>query len=166
MNRFLMPSFYCILGMLILLSESRAYSLGLGIVLGGPTGVSLKSNPGGRTAIDGAFALSGNKLTLQAHYIKHHSRLVYYGFGARMKMDMEQEQKDYTNHSSLAAKGVKKGDGDGDDLGLGDIYGRAPVGVRMFIEQIEVFGEGALLMKFVPSTSFSIEIALGARVYF
>lgn len=149
----------------LLLTEQRAYSLGLGIVIGGPTGISLKSQPRGATAIDGAVALSGDRLTLQSQYIKHHSRLVYYGLGARLKLNLEQDKNEYTSYSSLSAKGDDNGD-DNDSLGLGDVYGRAPLGIRAFFDQIEVFGEGALLMQFIPSTRFSVDIAIGARVYF
>ena len=147
---------------LILLPENKAHGIGLGIVLGGPTGISLKNHAGGRTAIDGAIALS-KKLTLQAQYIIHHSRLVYYGIGGRIKLDLAQEEKNFTKYTLLAAQG------DGEDeggLGLGDVYARAPIGARVFVERsIELFGEGALLMKLSPSTSFSIEVAIGARVY-
>ena len=162
----ILPIFYGILSATLLCTESNAYGLGLGIVLGGPTGISLKSNPRGRSAIDGALALSNNKLTLQSQYIKHHSKLVYYGIGARLKLNLEQNEKEYTSsYSTLSAKGDKDQE-DEDSLGLGDLYARAPLGVRVFVEEIEIFGEGALLMKLVPSTSFSIEVALGARVYF
>lgn len=147
MDKLIKRALCLVIGVLIFLnSESQAYSLGLGIVLGGPTGISLKAKPGGRNSIDGAIGLS-DRLTLQGHYVIHHDRYLYYGIGARLR---------------LASDDNDNGKDDNDMA----IYARAPLGLRYFIDRIELFGEAAILMRLTPSTDLSIDLAAGIRYYF
>ncbi len=124
---------------------------GLGIILGEPTGISLKKWTGSRTAIDGAVAWSfSNKdsLHLHADYLVHNFNLievekgrlpVYFGLGARFKLE------DRTKFG-----------------------GRIPVGVSYIFEDvsIDIFVELVPMFDLVPDTDFKIAGGIGIRYYF
>ncbi|MDK2976370.1 MAG: hypothetical protein PWP06_845, partial [Candidatus Marinimicrobia bacterium] len=72
----------------------KAEGLGLGIILGEPTGLSGKMWMGGNTAVDAAAAWSfgdNGALHLHADYLFHKNDLMefaslYYGLGAKVKL--------------------------------------------------------------------------------
>ena len=133
------------------LADNRPF--GLGIVIGEPTGLSLKSWLSERNAIDGAIAWSvegDNDLQLQADYVFHNFDLItvekgkfplYFGIGVRFAF---RENKD-------------------DRLGL-----RIPVGLDYIFagERFDAFLEIVPVMDLVPDTDFDLEGAIGARYFF
>jgi len=145
---------YClqILPFLLILGLSSSYAqgkFGLGIILGEPTGVSAKVWMSGSTAVDGAIAWSfANKSALHIHadFLIHNydifSKVVplYYGIGGRIKFRE-------------------------DDTRIGV---RVPVGVAYDIPstQIDLFLEIVPLLNLNPSTSFTMNGAIGGRFYF
>ena len=122
---------------------------GLGIILGEPTGISAKVWMSGATAIDGAVAWSfANESAFHIHadFLIHNfdvfSKVVplYYGIGGRIKFRDNETR-----------------------LGV-----RIPVGVAYDIPstQIDLFLEIVPLLNLNPSTSFTLNGAIGGRFYF
>ena len=122
---------------------------GLGIILGEPTGISAKVWMSGATAIDGAVAWSfANESAFHIHadFLIHNfdvfSKVVplYYGIGGRIKF--------WDNETRLGV--------------------RIPVGVAYDIPstQIDLFLEIVPLLNLNPSTSFTLNGAIGGRFYF
>ena len=135
----------------VLYSQDRG--LGLGIILGEPTGISVKSWTGSTTAFQGAVAWSFTNtgaLHIHADYIFHDFHLleidgagklpVYYGIGARVKFR--------TDDTRL---GVRV------PLGIGYLLQTAPV---------DFFFEIVPILNLIPSSSFTINAAIGARYFF
>lgn len=131
---------------------------GVGIIVGEPTGFSVKKWIGKDRAIDGAAAwsLSGDhSLQIHADYLFHNFDLirpgningrlpVYFGIGGRTSFNDSSH-----NHDTLV--GVR--------LPVGISYLPAKAPVEMFIEL-------APIMDIVPSTDLEISAALGIRYYF
>jgi len=125
--------------------------LGLGFMVGEPTGISFKKWVGSTTAIDGAVAWSfsgQDSLHLHADYLVHNfdmikverGRLpVYFGLGARLKLE------------------------DRTKFGV-----RIPIGVCYLFEKatLDVFFELVPIFDLVPDTGFGISGSIGIRYYF
>jgi len=125
--------------------------VGLGVIIGEPTGLSAKFWTSERTAVDAAVAWSfyaPPRFHIQSNFLMHNYDLfsvgsgelpLYYGAGA------------FIAFSS--------------DLGLGL---RAPVGVAYHFEDVpvEIFGEIAPGISFLPETKFYFGGGTGARYYF
>ena len=125
--------------------------LGAGIIVGEPTGISLKYWTGESTAFDGAIAWSFGKkdaMHLHADMLFHNNELIsvsqgslpiYYGIGVRVRMEDESK------------------------LGV-----RIPVGLAyQFVEApFDIFLEIVPLLDLVPSTDFGLNAAIGVRYFF
>ena len=130
---------------------SQEEGVGLGVILGEPTGVSFKTWLSKTQAIDAAAAWSfGNKSAFHLHadYLIHNWSLIrvdrsnipiYYGIGARLKFE--------------------------DDNRFGV---RFPVGITFFIREapIDFFLEIVPILNLAPATDFDLNAAIGARYYF
>ncbi|WP_440999959.1 hypothetical protein [Fodinibius sp. SL11] len=127
--------------------------LGIGFMIGEPTGLTAKSWTGGGNAIDVGVAWSFGRydaITLQADYLWHNysvfsdveqgSLPLYYGIGGRLVL------------------------GDKDSY----IGARVPIGLNYLFEDAPVglFIEAAPILNLAPSTEFDIDGTLGARFYF
>ena len=129
-------------------AQSRPGSTELGIILGEPTGISMKFWQTGSTAIDAAAAWSFGKnesVHLHATYLKHHPLeadrgilALYYGLGARTIM---------SNSAKLGA--------------------RIPVGLQYIMpdSRLSLFFEVAPIFDVMPSTSFGVNGGLGIRYF-
>lgn len=129
---------------------------GLGIILGEPTGLSLKQWVAANTAIDGAIAWSFGKhdaLHLHANYLVHNFKLfkveqgklpIYYGIGGRIKFEEN---------------------GTDEDTKIGV---RIPVGISYILANspLDIFLEIAPLLDLTPSTEFDLNGAVGIRYFF
>ncbi len=141
-----------ILMLVFIITFSTTYGqgkFGLGIILGEPTGISAKLWITGTTAIDGAVAWSfANKSAFHIHadFLIHNFGVfgkvvpLYYGIGGRIKF-----REDETR------------------LGV-----RIPVGVAYDIPStsIDLFLEIVPLLNLNPSTSFTLNSAIGGRFHF
>ena len=128
---------------------------GIGIILGEPTGVSVKTFTG-TNAFDAAAAWSfadKGGLHLHADYLFHNYSLIkvqsgklplYYGFGARLRF------RDKDRYS--------------DDLVLG---ARFPIGLSYEFTGLsaDLFFELVPILNVVPKTDFDLNGALGFRYY-
>lgn len=141
---------------LFLLAASFSYTqdrgLGVGAMLGEPTGVSLKAWTNANNAIDAGLAWSYYKspsLHLHADYLWHsfdviktNERIpIYYGVGGRLKFGKKDD-------SNLGVRGV---------FGVGYFLKSAPV---------DFFIEIAPILDLIPGTGFSMNGGIGARYFF
>ena len=137
-------------------AEPERNGLGVGVILGEPTGFSLKKWTGSTTAIDGGVAWSfskGSSFHIHADYLWHAfdaipgnvNLPVYYGIGGRLKATSTDNSGN--TGTRLGIRGV---------VGIDFIPERAP---------IDVFVEIAPVMDFVPSTDLGFNGGVGIRVW-
>ncbi len=134
--------------------------LGLGLIVGEPTGLSMKIWTSDEHAIDLAAAWSfsdNDSFQLHGDYLVHRYNVfkdekikgklpLYYGIGARLKLEDDDRGRD-----------------DDDTFGI-----RVPIGITYLFDQepIDVFAEIAPVLDLVPDTELDINVAIGARFYF
>jgi hypothetical protein len=146
MKRFL---FACMAWLLSLTLQAQDRSLGLGMILGEPTGFSAKIWTSPQMAIDAGIAWSFKETgypRVHADFLWHRDvwelergRLpLYYGVGAKLLMFSE--------------------------LGFGI---RVPVGIAYELDQspVDVFLELVPGLKLLPGTSLDLDLAVGARYF-
>ena len=142
-----------LLGLIFLPAVIKAQDsgIGLGIILGEPTGVSIKSWIGRREAFDVAVAWSfegEGAIHVHADYLFHNFRLFnvekgdlvfYYGIGARIKT------------ANKTQVGIRI------PLGLSYLFEKDP---------LEIFFELGPIMNVSPKTLFRMTTGVGIRYYF
>ncbi|MCA9727160.1 MAG: hypothetical protein KC729_05705 [Candidatus Eisenbacteria bacterium] len=126
-------------------------NLGLGIIAGEPTGISMKLWTSNRTALDGAVAWSFDEAVhLHADYLWHFfDRFdidegylpLYVGVGGRTQLH---------------------------DVGKDELGFRIPFGASYLFENapVDIFGEVAPVMNVAPDTELKAEGAIGVRYFF
>jgi hypothetical protein len=133
-------------------AKAQNKEFGIGIILGEPTGISLKKWFGGDSAIDGAVAWSFggvNSFHLHADYLHHNFNLfdvesgqlpIYFGIGFRFKAE-----------EPNATFGV-----------------RFPVGICYIFENspLDIFLELGPVLNLAPDMKFWFTGSIGARFYF
>lgn len=143
-------------------NPAAAGDFGLGVILGEPTGVSIKNWTSDRTAIDAAAAWSFTEnasFQLHADYLMHGSKWIkdesasvkvpyYFGIGARIKV---KDDNGRGRNSSDTLLGV-----------------RIPLGVTYLPKsgRFDLFLEVVPILDLVPATEFAVNAAIGARFYF
>lgn len=149
------------LSFLPLIGTAQDSGLGIGIIVGEPTGISLKKWTSATTAIDGAVAWAFDRNTsvqLHGDFLMHNFNLlktdvgrlpVYYGVGGRVKFDDERRRgRDTDRHTRV---GVRV------PVGMAYLFDRAPV---------DVFLEIVPILDLAPSSDFGLNAAIGARYFF
>jgi hypothetical protein len=148
---------------LLVMISTQAYAadqFGLGLILGEPTGLSVKYWLNDENAIDGAAAWSfsgNNSFQLHADYLWHNYDLidateapgklpVYYGVGARLRF-----KDDDRHHDDDIALGIRV------PLGVTCLFAKAP---------FDVFAEIAPILDLTPDADLELSAAIGARYYF
>ena len=150
-----------IIGLLLAVSSASARTeqpFGFGVIVGEPTGLSLKYWLDDEHAIDGAAAWSfseNDSFQLHGDYLIHNFELLgadelpcYYGLGARIKF--------------------RDSDGRGrneDDT----IFGiRFPLGITYLFDEVplDVFAELVPVLDVAPDADADINAAIGLRFYF
>lgn len=150
-----MKKYSLISGLVILFSvlsvNAQDKGFGLGIIIGEPTGLSVKYWTSSNSAFDGALAWSFvDEAAFHIHvdYLLHNFDLIkvpegrlplYYGIGGRIKA------------SDNARIGVRV------PVGLAYLFSGAPV---------DVFLEVVPILDLAPKTAFKINAAIGGRFYF
>ena len=133
------------------LLHAQDKKFGVGIILGEPTGFSLKYWLTGKTALDAGFAWSfvdENAFQIQADYLIHNFNLFnfpegklpfYFGIGGRIKFS--------------------------NDVKFGI---RVPLGIAWIFndETFDVFFEAVPILDILPETDFTIGAAIGGRYFF
>ena len=158
MKRILTPFLFAVLPFSALANDE---GLGIGLIAGTPTGLSMKYWTGKNAAIDAAaeWSTSGNdKFYIHADYLLHDYGLiqqtelkarlpVYYGIGIHVEF-----------------KEDVPGKGNDDDI----LAIRVPVGVSCLFtnSRFEVFAEIVPALELSPDTDLDINAAVGGRFYF
>jgi hypothetical protein len=146
---------------------AQSSGFGAGLILGEPTGISLKGWISEDRAIDGAVAWSlhsGSYISLHADYLFHNMDLIkinkgrlplYYGPGLRLRS--------WTGDRYWDRGGWHHYDGGRAGLGI-----RFPVGLDYLPEKtpVDVFLEIVPALDLVPETDFDITGAIGVRYWF
>lgn len=145
-----------------LLGKANAQSsgFGLGIMVGDPTGISGKYWLSGDRAADFglAWSLNGDYFHVHADYLFHNTSLIsvskgqlalYYGPGVRIRTWSKGKWEDH----------------DGSQVSFG---ARFPVGLDYMFDgaPVDCFLELAPSLDLVPSTTFDLDAAIGARYWF
>jgi hypothetical protein len=139
--------------LIALATGAPAGDVGLGVMVGEPTGLSLKVWSGTRTAFDAAAGWSLNEsdwIYVHGDYLWHRYDLqldapgalpFYFGIGARVLLH------------------------EGDDSKVGV---RVPLGLDYITRdhRFDIFLEVAPIVDLAPSTGFDVSGGLGARFYF
>lgn len=147
MKKLILISFAILLSLNAL---SQGSGLGLGLIIGEPTGLSAKIWTSEKTAVDAGVAWSfvdNGFLHLHADMLLHSFVIdvdkgqlpLYYGLGAKLVL--------------------------ANDLGLGI---RIPFGMAYLFESapIDIFIELVPVLDLIPATTFNFEGGIGARYYF
>lgn len=129
-------------------AQSRYSDTELGVILGEPTGLSLKLWQSNNSAFDAALAwsFSGNEAVhLHADYLRHNwldvesgSLALYYGIGGRVLL---------ADNSKLGA--------------------RIPVGLQYILPEtrLSLFFEVAPTLNLIPDTDFDVSGGMGIRFF-
>jgi len=137
--------------------------LGLGVIVGEPTGVSLKYWLSDERAFDAAAAWSfseNDSFQVHADYLIHNFDLinpgevtgklpVYYGVGGRLKLKNDNDGKGRNDDDALL--GIRF------PLGITYLFAEAPL--DLFIEVVPI-------LDIAPDTDVDINAAIGVRFYF
>ena len=149
-------------GMLIACNAGAQEKLGIGIIAGEPTGVTLKKWQDNRVAIDMAAAWSfseNDSFQFHMDYLIHDYTVfrpaelkgklpLYYGIGGRIKLRDNDNNRNRTN----------------DDALIGVLV---PIGIAYLLpkDPFEFFGEIVPTLDIAPATDLDINAALGFRYY-
>jgi hypothetical protein len=156
-----------VLFFMILLAAAPGFAgqdgIGLGVILGEPTGITFKTWTGSRTAVDAAAAWSFSEndsfqfhadfliepFTMPKPQEVKGSISFYYGIGGRIKLE-ESDNKNSRNEND-------------DVLGI-----RFPLGFSHLLlsAPVEFFAEIVPILDIVPDTDADMNAAIGARYYF
>lgn len=154
--------FSVLLGILLLCGTAYGMQegLGVGLIIGEPTGFVVKKWMNNEVAIDGAVAWSfdgEDSLHVHGDYLLHNYTLlkdqqnqiretipVYYGLGVRVKFEDDKK---------------------GEDLQVGI---RVPLGINFLLQEhpIDFFAEIVPVMDFAPDTDLDLNAAIGVRYFF
>ncbi len=130
-------------------------NLGVGIILGSPTGLSANYYTSSSTSIDVALSFSlGQKMILHINKLWLYNRGLnldgfvadwFWGVGGRLKNINDNSNNPETQMGP-----------------------RVVIGLNKFITKIpiQLFGELALTMNIIPETTASFDFGIGARYYF
>ena len=160
MKTLLLAATVTCLGAAAALAEPKG--IGIGVMVGEPTGISAKKWLDATHAIDGAAAWSfsgGDAFSLHADYLWHRFGVItnpppevvlHYGVGARVQVRDEDDSN---------------GNGNDDDDTAGV---RLPIGLTYLMkgDPVEFFMELAPVVDLVPDTDADFEAAFGIRFYF
>lgn len=137
--------------------------LGVGVIIGEPTGVSIKKWIGETRAVDAAAAWSFSEhesFQFHADYLIHNFLLlqpkdfkgrlpVYFGVGGRIKLNDLNGGKGRNDEDALVGIRIP--------FGISYLFADAPV---------DLFAEVVPILNVAPDTDLDINAAIGARFYF
>ncbi len=143
--------FFCCWFGVLNFASAQDRGFGAGIMVGAPTGITMKLWQSHSAAIDGAVAWSferSSSLQVNLDYVEHSFGVIkvekgslpfYYGIGARVQAGGD------------AALGVRI------PLGLDYLFAHDP---------LDAFVEIAPILQIAPSTTFDLDGAIGVRFFF
>jgi hypothetical protein len=131
--------------------------IGLGIIVGEPTGLSAKAWLSGNTAVDAAAGWS-----VRHEYVHLHADFLHHNFGL-LDVDPGDLPFYYGIGGRLVLAGGDNNNNDEVTVGL-----RVPVGVSYLFDAapFDLFLEVVPLLNLLPETEFDVNGAIGVRYYF
>jgi hypothetical protein len=151
-------------------TPDTAGALGVGIVVGSPTGISGKWVAGESIAFDAAVGIGfGNDLHVHADWLYEGDTLLaeegaslrwFAGVGARVEFDDDDDDNGNDDNNG------NDDDNDDDDLDLGP---RVPVGLELrfaSVRSLELFAEVALGIEIIDDPGLTFDGGIGARWFF
>jgi len=137
--------------------------VGIGVILGEPTGISVKKWLSNEHAIDAAAAWSfseNDSFQLHADYLFHDYGILragdiggrlplYVGVGARLKFQNDDDKNGRNDDDALFGIRIP--------FGISYVIAKAPV---------DMFAEIVPILDLAPDTELDINAAIGARFYF
>ena len=145
---------------------AQAEPWGVGVIVGEPTGLSVKHQETPENAVDFGFAYQANDfIHVHGDYLFNNNFYntkdnsikldTYYGLGALICIDQKDEYKWYGRYKEKKDKEHLLGP-------------RIPLGVNADFPtaQVEVFAEAALIVTIYSKTSVDVDAALGVRYEF
>lgn len=142
-------------------AQAQSSGTGVGVILGEPTGLSLKHWVAADRAVDAAVAWSlsdENAFHLHADYLFHRfdalsqdrsgRAILYYGLGARVHFDEEQGGR---HDKEETTAGIRF------PVGMDVLLPKTPIG--LFLELVPV-------LEVAPDTDLDWDAALGLRFFF
>ena len=159
-----MKSIIAVIAIVLATASATAHAmdgLGVGVIVGEPTGLSLKYWLDDEHAIDGAAAWSfwdHDGFQLHADYLWHNFDLidpdsfsgklpVYYGVGGRLKLEDDEGRR----HDDHTVFGIRV------PLGISYLFADAP---------FDLFAEVVPVLDLTPDVDLDINVAIGLRFYF
>jgi hypothetical protein len=153
----------CTIATLSSVYAQPAKSFGIGIIVGEPTGLSLKKWLNNDRAVDAGIAWSfseNDSLHLHADYLWHRFDLisspeapgrlpVYYGLGARIKLREDNRGRGRNDNDALVGIRIP--------IGISYIFAEAP---------FDLFAEIVPVLDVAPRSDFDLNAAIGMRYYF
>jgi hypothetical protein len=136
---------------------AKPSGVGLGIIVGEPTGLSAKAWLSGNAAVDAAAGWS-----MRHRYVHLHADFLLHNFGL-----LNVDPGDLPLHYGIGGRLVLTG-GDKDDKDEMTVGLRVPVGVSYLFDTapFDLFLEVVPLLNLLPETEFDINGAVGVRYYF
>jgi hypothetical protein len=150
--------------LLLCVSGARAdKGVGLGVIIGEPTGITVKKWLSYNHAVDAGAGWSfseNNSVHFHADYLFHNFDLldagslggrlpVYFGLGGRLKLQNHDNDRGRNHDHALAGARLP--------LGIAYEFPRDPV---------ELFAEIVPVVDLIPDADFDINAAVGVRFYF
>ena len=156
----------CFALVLCVTAQAQRSGFGAGLIIGEPTGISVKGWVAGDRAIDAALAWNlgyGGAFRVHADYLFHKYDLInvskgalplYYGPGLRMR---------FWNNGRYWHRGEYH-----DGEGRTDLAVRFPVGLAYQFDgaPVDVFVELVPAIGIVPRTYFDLDFGIGGRYWF
>jgi hypothetical protein len=142
---------------------AQDHGFGLGVIVGEPTGISLKNWMQNSKALDGALAWSFEGegfIQLHGDYLFHNFTLLkvekgklpfYYGIGGRIRFIDGDDGGKGRDKDDEARLGVRI------PLGLACLFAKAP---------LDIFLEVVPILDLIPKSEFDLNAAVGVRFFF
>ena len=142
-------------------ANAQRSGTGVGVILGEPTGISLKHWMSPNTAIDGAAAWSLEG----ADEFQFHADYLFHNFSA-LQQDLKGQGSVYYGVGGLVR--FKEDNGKGDDNDDTEVGIRFPIGIDYFLKQwpADIFMEIAPILDLLPGTEIDLNAGVGIRYYF
>lgn len=135
-----------------LLTDREPRGIGVGVMVGEPTGLTVAWRPNDQRAVQGhlSWSLADDRVRVSGDYLNTVAMI-----------DPEDAAMSFPIYVGLGLTGSVEDE----DFVLG---GRVPVGITLLPDEtpIDVFAEVAPTVYIVPETELAVEGAIGARLYF
>ncbi len=149
--------FLLVVSLSLLSSLAFAEDFAAGVILGDPSGLSVKMKMDEGHSLDGAFAYSSGKhhgIQFHADYLRDRARSWHTSGGGPINM-----------YYGIGGRIISYDDSKKSEVAIGP-RGSLGLNYDFFNPNVEVFGELALVLEVAPSVDADIDFGVGARIRF